>query len=351
MYSKVEIRGFRGADNITLDKLGQINILVGKNNVGKSSCLEAISLLASGSAGFHNAFRENSLKQVLGRRVHGSMEMEYLQHTGAAETRIVGYKTDGSGADNLIMSESPYGTKPSIDADLIERLHSKMKIALKPDEVITNQTFFYFYGQSRVLGVLYLTNNGLTGLAAVDPTKNGAPERPQSMFVNLGALDNLHDRLTNLHKLHDVIQQLREKHPDMKDMQQIRDTLCVLKDHATIPLRLAGDGLRASVAITSGACALERGVLVLEEPEKSMHPGLVFRLVDDLLSACKNNDIQIFISSHSDELIKSALEMHANTKLAVHHVGRFDEEPFVESFDALDAKDHRLNLELDLRGL
>lgn len=164
MYSKVEIHGFRGADNVTLDKLGQINILVGKNNAGKSSCLEVISLLASGSAGFQNAFGENSLKQVLGRRVRGSVGLEYLQHVGAAETRIVGYRTDGSGADSMIMSESPYGTKPSIDAKLIGDLHSKMKMALKHDETVTGQTFFYFYGKNRTLGCSMRPRTGWTDL-------------------------------------------------------------------------------------------------------------------------------------------------------------------------------------------
>ena len=108
MYRKVEISGFRGADKITLDKLGQINILVGKNNVGKSSCLEAISLLSSGSSGFRNAFDENSLERVLSRRVRHNSELKYLRRIGAVETRIVGHRTDGSGAENLVMDKSPH---------------------------------------------------------------------------------------------------------------------------------------------------------------------------------------------------------------------------------------------------
>ena len=351
MYSKVEIRGFRGADKITLDKLGQINILAGKNNAGKSSCLEAISLLASGSAGFQNAFGENSLKQVLGKRVREGAELKYLRHLGAAETRITGYKTGNTGTDSLVMRESPYDLDLGIDSDLIGRLQSSMRAALKSSDFVIDQKFFYFCGANKALGTLYVTNNGLNGLAEADSTKSGIAES-QSLFVNLGDLgDNLHDRLADLQKLRGVIEKLREQYPDMTDLRQIHNTLYVLKGDTTIPLHLTGDGFQASVVITAVTRALESGVLVLEEPENSMHPGLVFKMVDDLLSSCQNDKMQIFLSSHSDELIKSALEMHANTRVSVHHVGRFDEESFVESFDASDAKDHRLNLRLDLRGL
>ena len=104
-------------------------------------------------------------------------------------------------------------------------------------------------------------------------------------------------------------------------------------------------------AITAVTNVLERGILVLEEPENSMHPGLIFKMMDELLSACKGGEVQIFLSSHSDELVKSALEMQADASVSVHHVGRFDDEAFVDSFDLIEAKEHRLDLQLDLRGL
>lgn len=137
----------------------------------------------------------------------------------------------------------------------------------------------------------------------------------------------------------------------MTDIRQIGKTLYVLNGDAPVPLHLAGDGFQASLVITAATHALERGVLVLEEPENSMHPGLVFKMVEELLSACKNDGMQIFISSHSDELIKSALEMQADTSVSVHHMIKLDDETFVRSFQLDDAKERRLALDIDLRGL
>jgi len=43
-FEKVFIDGFRGLRNLELDGLGPINILVGGNNSGKTSVLEALSI-------------------------------------------------------------------------------------------------------------------------------------------------------------------------------------------------------------------------------------------------------------------------------------------------------------------
>src|SRR5436305_6361861 len=43
----LEVQGFRGFQNLRIEKLGRVNLIVGKNNIGKSSLLEAIQLYAT----------------------------------------------------------------------------------------------------------------------------------------------------------------------------------------------------------------------------------------------------------------------------------------------------------------
>ena len=42
MIKKLEIEKFRGFEKFKVDDIGQINLLVGTNNCGKTSILEAI---------------------------------------------------------------------------------------------------------------------------------------------------------------------------------------------------------------------------------------------------------------------------------------------------------------------
>jgi len=44
ILDSLEIRGFCGFRQLQIEHLGRVNLIVGKNNVGKSSLLEALRL-------------------------------------------------------------------------------------------------------------------------------------------------------------------------------------------------------------------------------------------------------------------------------------------------------------------
>ncbi|TMF50677.1 MAG: DUF2813 domain-containing protein, partial [Chloroflexi bacterium] len=46
MLNSLEIRNFRGFQDLKIERLGRVNLIVGKNNVGKSSLLEALQIYA-----------------------------------------------------------------------------------------------------------------------------------------------------------------------------------------------------------------------------------------------------------------------------------------------------------------
>lgn len=46
ILDSLEIRNFRGFNHLQIERLARVNLIVGKNNVGKSSLLEAIELYA-----------------------------------------------------------------------------------------------------------------------------------------------------------------------------------------------------------------------------------------------------------------------------------------------------------------
>src|SRR3989442_15338002 len=47
ILNSLEIRNFRAFRDLKIEHLGRVNLLVGKNNVGKTSLIEAIQLYAS----------------------------------------------------------------------------------------------------------------------------------------------------------------------------------------------------------------------------------------------------------------------------------------------------------------
>lgn len=46
ILNSLEIRNFRGFRHLQIERLGRVNLIVGKNNVGKSNLLEALQMYA-----------------------------------------------------------------------------------------------------------------------------------------------------------------------------------------------------------------------------------------------------------------------------------------------------------------
>src|ERR1700674_458799 len=61
MINSIKLSGYRGFPKFAMNGLGRINLIVGKNNSGKTSILESLQLLASGSD-------PNALWRILSRR-------------------------------------------------------------------------------------------------------------------------------------------------------------------------------------------------------------------------------------------------------------------------------------------
>ena len=60
MYANLRIENFRGFHDLSVGPLQRVNLLVAKNNVGKTAFLEAVLLLANGKGAlpsFPKAFR------------------------------------------------------------------------------------------------------------------------------------------------------------------------------------------------------------------------------------------------------------------------------------------------------
>ena len=68
MYSRVAIKNFRGIGSLEVDGLRRINLIVGRNNSGKTTFLEALFLLG----GATNPQSPTSLGQLRGQRWGGS---------------------------------------------------------------------------------------------------------------------------------------------------------------------------------------------------------------------------------------------------------------------------------------
>ncbi len=71
MFTKIGMRCFRGIEELEIDGLQPINLIVGRNNAGKSTVLEAVDLLGGGTNPT-NPIMATTLGQLRGQRLGAS---------------------------------------------------------------------------------------------------------------------------------------------------------------------------------------------------------------------------------------------------------------------------------------
>jgi AAA15 family ATPase/GTPase len=76
----------------------------------------------------------------------------------------------------------------------------------------------------------------------------------------------------------------------------------------TIPIEAHGDGFIALLNTIRYLLKAKNGILIIEEPENHLHPRYVDIFVENLFEYCKKLNVQVFMSTHSLDLIRSALK-------------------------------------------
>ena len=116
-----------------------------------------------------------------------------------------------------------------------------------------------------------------------------------------------------------------------------------------------GEGFNSLLKLTFMNSLLEKGTIILEEPESSLHPGFLFILCEAILNNSK--DTQFFISTHSIDFIKTLLKVAEwNNKLDDIQVVRMHLQldtpnQDIEALSGKIAKEEIEEIGRDLRGI
>jgi len=76
----------------------------------------------------------------------------------------------------------------------------------------------------------------------------------------------------------------------------------------TIPIQAHGDGFVSLLNSIRYILKAKNGILIIEEPENHLHPRYVDIFVENLFEYSKKLNVQVFMSTHSIDLIRSALK-------------------------------------------
>lgn len=334
MISSINIQGYRGFQQFEMSSLGRVNLLVGTNNSGKTSVLEAIFLLSSTGDPFamwqmlwrrgerlpQGPMQENDRPQRRARieldvahmfyghevqpgstiRIssenqssHRMMQYKVEEVSPRDQPDLFGVEDEGPLTSRLVLSMEGIPKPQALIVPLTRSggIHSEMletasrRGRMRMSDVTSN----YFVttdslGSDELIGLwnkIALTSSEelvLRALQFLDPKieriASQAPVSPYYLPLSRGGFIIKH-----------------------RDFEQ------------PIPIGSMGDGMWRMLAMAIAITQCKGGVLLVDEIDTGLHYTVMAKMWRLIFNAAKEFDVQVFATTHSSDCVYSLAEL------------------------------------------
>lgn len=309
MFESIEIRNFRAFAELDIEGLRRINLLVGRNNTGKTSVLEAIFLLC----GATNPIFPSVIGQLRGQKMSAALpdgiwRPLYHDLEKHVPIEIVGHWCGEKSPRSLQISAlevseysadwEPPGGVVSTDEGPISGLRLRYRPATG-DALVTEAMFDPATGSLNA------------------PAKQRS-DFARSAFVSARTYPSLSrdaEQLSFLVKIkqeQQVANALAAIDPSIQRLEVVAEsgTSTVYADTALpalVPLAVCGEGTVRLFSIVVQLTGCRGGVLLVDEIDSGLHHSVMERLWGVLHQMAAKHDVQIIATTHNDEIIHSAI--------------------------------------------
>ncbi|GEM55568.1 hypothetical protein B0A58_14445 [Flavobacterium branchiophilum NBRC 15030 = ATCC 35035] len=289
-YFKVE--NFKKFDALEVNDIGQFNLIVGDNNVGKTCLLEALLVDEDGQQLLDNFWL--SLKK---RGLVFQIE-EVTKKVGNVSTTETIYPKENYFKNYVLGSNSD---------DLSFQCNNNFILVSVVDSNFGNNDFENdFIRINDLLLNIYKNNDAILNFPLISFNDTPLEIESRSIYENLKTkrekqilIDIL--KVVNT-KIVDV--ELREKYEDLKSVFLISFDD---KDEF-VPLNFLGDGFKRIFYIALKALSLKGKRILIDEIEIGIHYSKMKDFWVNIFNVCKELDIQLFATTHSQECIEAYVE-------------------------------------------
>jgi len=373
MLKKVSIRNFRGIQECELDELGTINLFIGPNNSGKSSILEA--LYVSSLVVNHNNYEEvNPLQYLLNRRViRGTLDKSRLwyNYDMKKDIQIDLTFTKGMKANVIVDRDLRITTLFDFGFPAIISEMENLQYFLNPGDLDEHRRVIYSFENNK-----YSKTNGeyfqfptlsKETMSYLNPKFLEYVDEYIRYFQNCFIIDNLIMRnyekfekkyLNKLlidrkdKELIEFINKTFESNIDNLSYLALQNEfiLVFLTKDSLRKIDDMGDGFRFIFMTLALIHSLDNEMFLIEELENHQHPMTFDKIANAFVKFSKERKKQLFLTTHSIELIKAFLSNSSDINLKIYHMSNPSGKVNIKNIGKEDAE--RLNeLGIDLRSL
>jgi AAA15 family ATPase/GTPase len=289
----IQINRFRGIREGAVREFADVNLLVGRNNSGKSTIVEAVHRLAYSVASGEAADPLNRKVEVwIGARgENGFFPPELWYILDQTEPIYLGAEV---GKSELKESESITFT-----------------IAAQGGNARANGSFD-FQGRAGLRRDDVVQFLSRASVFRPEDARNSAVERTLWQKI----IGSRHDKALT-QALNTIFAQNADSYSLLPDGK-----LWVLFPKYSVPLDSQGEGNRAALRCLTLLTVLRRTLFIAEEVECHQHPGSLSTFAKAFCQQAKDHEIQLFLPTHSAECVRAflAASVEAGAEAAVFHL-------------------------------
>ena len=337
-FSSINIERYRGIGGLALDNPGRVNVIVGVNNAGKTSLLEAIYLLA-------HQTDERALLTAIHRRgqVEGEPDPLWLVDQLPPAVRISGsfdqVPRNTATLDVRLLSE------PEEDVEDQTAFLSRLAIECRYSDHTQSTDVVFFEDRPRrtnFQGQHWLCRSAFTSPFSVNRSETLAECNKAS--VEAGTKQK-------------IIDFIRERiDPQLRNIELVDRFNRFLVSHDKFDpspdLASFGDGVRRVFEIGLLFAVARGGVLLVDEFENAIHAELLIQFTRLIHELAVDLNVQVFLSTHSKEAIDALVVNEYRTEDVVGYaINRTDGGAQVRRYDGPRLLQLHNALDFDLRGV
>lgn len=323
MISSIHIRGYRGFEDFEMGGLERVNLLVGTNNSGKTSVLEALYLLTSRGAPY-------ALWQVLWRRGERfpergpniSPEMDvchlFTGHEVHLGSKFTFSATNQTPEKHVTFSIGEISDEQSPKTTVREGIPVPSRLGLHIKGI-----------PAPPVGVVPLSRSGGVSSDSLEMPRRvrgrNLDEEVPSQFITTESLSGnelvaLWDKVALTPNEERVLIALQFLDPEIERIAaqatqsffggQRGGFIIRLKgNERPVPIGSMGDGMWRMMAMAIAIAQCKGGVLLIDEIDTGLHYTVMANMWRLIFGAAKELDVQVFATTHSYDCIKSLAEL------------------------------------------
>lgn len=370
MFREISIEKYRGLHNITFSGLGQINILVGDNNSGKTSILEAIQLFSDKDV-LTNMIaiarkREISLAPLGRNRLQPFDAFLYsfpMYHEQFKEVYIE--------AESNLYGRCRIGVRGEVFNECVEWMDMTQAEYNRARSICDeNGMIRIFKGEYLYEDDQYEREEFAFRETQPRPEKDRVLGEKQNMslkrkknIIYISPMDIYTDKIltASLYK-----GMLVEEKKRLLDLMQLFDdriigietavlynrptTMIEMDGMGLMPISVFGDGVKKVLSLASAIIKMRGGIVLIDEFETGIHKRALKSVAQWMISVAERYEVQIFLTTHSSDAIAALIEAQGmdGNMLKAYRLEHYKDKFYVKNFSGSDLSILKNNQGLDI---